>query len=58
MGRAATHIGNIVTWDQMMASDFTFCPNAAGLNYDSPAPVQADANGRYQAPIPGKWTEL
>ena len=27
MGRAAVHTGQIVTWNQMMASDFQFCPN-------------------------------
>ena len=24
----------------------------------SPAPVQADAQGRYPAPVPGKWVEV
>ncbi len=58
MGRAAIHSGKIITWDQMLASDFKFYPNAGDLDYDSPAPVEADANGCYPAPIPGKWTEV
>ena len=41
-----------------MASKFQFCPNVASLTTDSPAPVQADAKGRYPAPIPGAWTEI
>jgi hypothetical protein len=41
-----------------MASDFEFCPNVAELTADSPAPVQADAQGRYPAPVPGQWTEI
>jgi hypothetical protein len=58
MGRAAIHSGKVITWDEMMASDFNFCPNVADLTADSPAPVQADAKGCYPIPIPGKWTEI
>ncbi|MHC4510318.1 MAG: Gfo/Idh/MocA family protein [Planctomycetota bacterium] len=58
MGRAAIHSGKVITWDEMMASDFKFCSNAADLTYDSPAPVQADAEGRYPVPNPGKWSEI
>ena len=36
-----------------MASNFQFCPNVDELTADSPAPVQADAQGRYPAPVPG-----
>ncbi len=58
MGRAAVHTGKIVTWDEAMASDFMFCANVDSLTADSPAPVQADANGRYPAPVPGVWKEI
>ncbi len=58
MGRAAVHMGKVITWDEMMASKFTLCPNVAGLTNDSPAPVRADAQGRYPAPIPGACTEI
>jgi predicted dehydrogenase len=58
MGRAAIHTGQIITWDEMLASDFKFCSNVADFTYDSPAPVQADAEGRYPVPIPGKWKEI
>ena len=57
MGRAAVHTGQIVTWEEAMASKFQFCPNVAALTADSPAPVQADAQGRYPAPVPA-WTEI
>jgi predicted dehydrogenase len=58
MGRAAVHSGKIITWDEIMASKFQFCSNVAGLTKDSPAPVQADKNGRYAAPVPGAYSEI
>ena len=58
MGRAAVHTGRLITWDEIMASDFQFCPNIDSLTHSSPAPVQADAQGRYPAPVPGVWKEL
>jgi predicted dehydrogenase len=58
MGRAATHTGETVTWEDMMASRFQFCDYLDKLNYDSPAPVQANAQGQFPQPIPGEWTEL
>ena len=58
MGRAAVHSGKLVTWDEAMASKFQFCPSVASLTADSPAPVQANAEGRYPAPVPGAWTEI
>ncbi len=58
MGRAAVHSGKIITWDEALASNFQFCPNVDALNENSPAPVQADENGRYAPPVPGAWTEM
>jgi predicted dehydrogenase len=58
MGRAAAHMGRVITWDEMMASNFQFCPNIDQLTDDSPPPIQADAQGRYPVPIPGQWTEV
>ncbi|MFV1994703.1 MAG: gfo/Idh/MocA family oxidoreductase, partial [Verrucomicrobiales bacterium] len=58
MGRAAVHQGQVVTWDQMFASNFQFVPNVDELTFDSPAPVQADADGAYPVPRPGEWTEV
>ena len=58
MGRAAVHSGETVTWDQVMQSDFRFCDDVDDLDVDSAAPVQMDAEGRYPAPIPGKWSEV
>lgn len=58
MGRAAAHCGKVVTWDQAMASDFRFCPNIDSLTDDSVPPIQADDQGRYPVPVPGRWTEI
>jgi predicted dehydrogenase len=58
MGRAAVHMGRIITWDEILASRFEFCPGSDALTASSPAPVQADAQGRYPAPVPGKWNEI
>jgi predicted dehydrogenase len=58
MARAAAHMGRVVTWEEMMTSNFQFCPEIEKLTVDSPAPVQADAQGRYPAPVPGRWVEI
>ncbi|MCX6898805.1 MAG: gfo/Idh/MocA family oxidoreductase [Verrucomicrobia bacterium] len=58
MGRAAVHMGRVITWDEAMKSDFRFCPNIDSLTDDSEPPIKADAEGRYPMPIPGQWTEI
>ena len=58
MGRAAVHTGKIVTWDEVMDSNYQFCPQVDALNFDSQAPVLADAQGNYPIPVPGQWAEV
>ena len=58
MGRAAVHMGRVITWNEISKSQFRFAPDADKLTAASPAPVQADAQGRYLAPVPGKWVEV
>jgi predicted dehydrogenase len=58
MGRSAVHMGRIITWDEMMSSRFAFAASADHLDPAGPAPVQADADGRYPVPMQGKWIEV
>ena len=58
MGRAAAHYNRVVTWDEVVNSKFQFCDYLDDLNDDSPAPVQADKDGYFPAPVAGNWTEL
>ena len=58
MGRAACHIGQEVTWDQVTGSEFQFCNYLDSLDLESAPPVKADENGQFPVPIPGRWTEL
>ena len=58
MGRAAVHSGKIVTWDEAMSSNFQWVRDIDGMSEQTPPPVQADAQGRYPVPVPGKWSEI
>jgi len=58
IGRASVHSGKTITWDKALASNFQFYPKIDTLDLDTPAPVQADAQGRYPVPIPGVWSEI
>jgi predicted dehydrogenase len=58
MGRAAVHTGKLISWDEALNSNFRFFAGVDTLTANSPAPVQADSEGRYLAPIPGKSVEI
>lgn len=58
MGRAAAHTNQIVTWDEVVNSDFAFVENPDTLSYDSPPPATADEAGYFPAPHAGIWEEL
>ncbi len=54
MGRMACHTGAIVTFDDMLNCEHEFAPGVADLTLDGPAPILADADGRYPRPQPGQ----
>ena len=57
MGRMAAHTGRIITYDQMLNCNHEFAPGVDKLTMDGPAPLLADANGRYPVPQPGIVTD-
>ncbi len=58
MGRAAAHGNQIVTWDQITQSEFSFCDSYEKWDYDSPPPVRANDQGFFPAPHAGIWNEI
>ena len=54
MGRMAAHTGQEITYDDMLNCEHEMAPGLDKLTMDSPAPLQADADGRYPVPQPGK----
>ena len=58
MGRAAVHMGRIITWQEAMTSNFQWAPDIDRLSFDASPPLTADAQGRYPVPVPGQWTEI
>ena len=54
MGRMAAHTGEEKSFDDMLNCKHEFAPALDQLTDDSPAPLQADASGRYPVPEPGQ----
>ncbi len=53
MGRMAAHTGREITLDEMLQCEHEMAPDVDKFTMDSPAPLTADANGRYPVPQPG-----
>jgi predicted dehydrogenase len=58
MGRMATHTGKMVTWDEVVNSDFQFVDDIDNLTFESEAPVHEGPDGIYPAPKPGLTEEI
>ncbi|MEX0611851.1 MAG: gfo/Idh/MocA family oxidoreductase, partial [Pirellulales bacterium] len=54
MGRMAAHTGQYITRDALLKHNHEFAPDVDKLAMNSPAPLPADADGRYPVPQPGK----
>jgi predicted dehydrogenase len=53
MGRMSAHTGQVITFDQILNSDHEFAPEVDQLSMTAPAPLIADADGKYPIPMPG-----
>lgn len=53
MGRMAAHTGQETTYAQMLEHEDVYAPGIENWKMDSPAPIVADAEGRYPVPTPG-----
>jgi hypothetical protein len=53
MGRMAANTGREITFDQMLQCEHEMAPNIDKFTMDSPAPLLANADGRYPVPQPG-----
>jgi predicted dehydrogenase len=53
MGRMAANTGREITFDQMLQCEHEMAPGIDKFAMDSPAPLRADASGRYPVPQPG-----
>jgi predicted dehydrogenase len=53
MGRKAAHTATEITFDDMLNSPDEYAPGLDQWTMDSPAPLQADADGKYPVPQPG-----
>jgi predicted dehydrogenase len=53
MGRIAAHTGSVVTYKDALDWEHEFAPDVDKLTLDSPAPLRADADGKYPLPAPG-----
>lgn len=53
MGRMAAHTGQVVTINQLLNCPHEFAPGIDQLEMNSPAPLIANAEGKYSVPMPG-----
>lgn len=53
LGRMAAHTGQEITYDQILNCDHEMAPGLDKITMDSPAPLVADASGKYPIPQPG-----
>jgi hypothetical protein len=52
MGRMATYSGQVIKWDDALASTVNLMPEK--FAFDAKPPVLPDENGFYPVPVPGK----
>ncbi|HXU75687.1 MAG TPA: gfo/Idh/MocA family oxidoreductase, partial [Methylomirabilota bacterium] len=57
MGRMAAHTGQEITFEDMLNCPHEFAPGVDKLAMTSPAPLKANAEGKYPVPMPGIVTD-
>ncbi len=57
MGRFAAHTGQEVTFDEMLNMEQELAPGIDNFTMSSPAPLLANADGKYPVPMPGLKTK-
>jgi predicted dehydrogenase len=57
MGRMAAHTGRVITFKQMLNCEHEFAPGVDKMTMEGPAPLKADAKGKYPVPQPGITTD-
>ena len=57
MGRMSAHTGREISFQEMLNCDHEMAAGVDKFTADSPAPLIADANGRYPVPQPGIVTD-
>ena len=55
LGRMATYSGKIIKWDEAVEKGKELAPGLANYTMESEAPVQPNADGKYDFPIPGQY---
>ena len=55
MGRISAHVGRPLTYQEALDWGDDLTAGVAEFTADSPAPVLADAEGKYPVPYPGKY---
>ena len=58
MGRMACESGQMLTWDEALASEVVLAPGLETMTFDSKPPVEPDTNGRYTIAMPGQTKVL
>jgi predicted dehydrogenase len=53
LGRMAAESGQMITWDEAMASNLELAPGLEHYTWDSKPPVSPDAQGHYPVAMPG-----
>jgi hypothetical protein len=48
----------LVTWEEMLNSDFQFVENIDAMTFDSAPPIVAGLGGIHDPPLPGMTKEL